>query len=120
MKTCRDYLKDLKLRYGIESDYQLAKLLGLRKQTIGSLQAADSTFSVETAMRVAELLGIDPKPIVVQAHLERARSPAERKMWESLLGKVAAIAVGAVGLAAIATYPADVIAAVRPIVCVLC
>lgn len=114
-----EYLEAAKVKLGIRSDYELAKRLQITASAVSRYRKRGTTFDPATAVKVSEILEIPPMRVIADAELERARSPDQREFWRAVLGKVAAIAAGAVGLA-IATYPAELVAAVLTAVCVLC
>jgi len=90
MKTSIEFISDLKIKSGIASDYALAKLLGVTKVTISHYQNGKTLIGDATAMRVAELLDLDPAYVVACIHAERAKHEGEKKLWE----RIAAMASG--------------------------
>src|SRR5690606_19833102 len=81
MKTCTEYLDEAKIAAGLKSDYALAKALGLRQSTISMLRTSGGTFSDETAIKIAELIGTDPAAVLLDANAQRAGSDAEKRVW---------------------------------------
>jgi len=84
MKTTIDFLDAIKARFGGLSDYAAAKKIGVTRSAVSCYRNKKSSFDVLTAVRVAELLEIDPAIVVTSAHAERARTPEERATWESI------------------------------------
>lgn len=70
-----EWIDRVKSRRGWESDYRVAKELGLSKQTIGSYRGKVATMDEETAVKVALALGIDPAGIVIDQVAERSKLP---------------------------------------------
>lgn len=99
MKTV-DYLDACKAKLGIESDYRLAKELGLRPSAISAYRNAGGTFSKRTAMKVAKILGVHHLTVRADAQVERAKSPEARALLRALAAKIMAVLVcaGAGGL----------------------
>ena len=97
MKTTLEFISDLKSRYGIESDYALAKLLGIAKNTMSLYRNSKSHFSDEVAIKAAELLGIDAGYVMACMAYERARTPLAKARWKHtadiLYGLAAGLAV---------------------------
>jgi plasmid maintenance system antidote protein VapI len=80
MKTVIDYLNDLKEKLG--SDYRTAKLMEVDKTTISNIRRR-GLMSDETAIKVADLLGIAREEVLISAAI--ARSEGEVKTtWEKL------------------------------------
>lgn len=88
MKTT-DYLDAIKNRYDLPSDYAIAKMLGIARQRMTAYRAGSESFSDSTALRVAELLDLDPLEVALSAHAQRAKAPEERALWERALARLA-------------------------------
>lgn len=84
------YLTACKTKLGIESDYALAKALGMTQSTISGYRAGRSRMDDDAALKVAAILGIDPLEPIAAANAERAKSPEMKAVWESLMKKVQA------------------------------
>ena len=102
MKTTLEFIADLKKKTGIESDYAAAKLLNVTGTALSSYRNGKSHFSDDVAMRVADLLELDPAYVVACIHAERAKRAEEKKLWERIAESM--IAVAAV-LAVLAVLP---------------
>jgi len=100
MKTTVDFLNDVKARYDIKSNYALAKLMGQTDTAVARWMHGKNTLSDETAVKVAELLEIEPSFIMACIAAERSKNPAVKKAWawtaEHLGGLAAALALVAV------------------------
>lgn len=70
MKTC-DFIDELKAYYGLTSDYQAAKKLGISTTTISGYRAGRSFLSDDIALKVAELLEVDPLIVIACVNAER-------------------------------------------------
>lgn len=89
MKTVIEYLDDLKDITG--SDYKSAKMLNIEKSSISMIRSRGK-MSDETAVKMADLLGIERDEVLIAAAI--ARSTGEVKSsWEKI-GKKSGIAVG--------------------------
>lgn len=100
-----DYCAALKRRLKIESDYGLAKRLGFSRQRVSNYTNGLRVFDNETAVRVAELLQLDPLRVIADMELERASSPDQRKFWERIKA-AAVLAAFYVGAASFGALPA--------------
>lgn len=83
METMGDFVDKIKQRYDISSDYGLAKVLGLTRQTMSSHRTGRAKhFSEETACRIAALLDVDPAYVMACLAAERAKSEDVREAWK--------------------------------------
>jgi transcriptional regulator with XRE-family HTH domain len=87
MKTTVDWLAICKQRFGIESDYALAKRLGVSQQVISSYRTGRSRFDDDMALTVAEALQIDPLQVIASVNAERAKTDAQRARWLGIAEK---------------------------------
>jgi transcriptional regulator with XRE-family HTH domain len=84
LNTTIGFLDALKALNGGASDYKIAKLLGVTHQTVSKWRIGKDFFGDSTAIRVANMLGIDPKYVVACAHAERAKEPEEKTIWQGI------------------------------------
>lgn len=70
------------------TDYQLAKRLGIKQQTISRCRMKGGTLDNEAATRLAELLGQEPYDVIAIMEVERAKDPKKRAFWESKLPRL--------------------------------
>lgn len=69
------WIDRVKAAKGWESDYRAAKELGISQTAISNIRArADATLSEETAIKVAEALGIAPASVVLDQLAQRTKS----------------------------------------------
>lgn len=71
-----NWIDKVKAERGWESDYRVAKELGLSKQTIGSYRGKVVTMDESTAIKVAEALGVDPAGVLIDQLAERSKDEA--------------------------------------------
>lgn len=90
MKTVYKYIADLKDKKGIESDYAIAKYLGITKASLSAIKNGGSVRD-ETALKIADELGIDPEEIIFVATAQRTKNPRVKKVWEKI-SKISGIA----------------------------
>ncbi len=81
MKTC-DYLDEVMRVRGITSDYALAKALNITRQTISGYRNKNTSLHDDVAIRVAQLLGIEPGIVLIDMHAERSKTAEIRSVWE--------------------------------------
>ncbi len=84
----------IKKTHGIQSDYQLAKFLGVTQQSVSNWRRGKSAFDDEIALKVADLLGLDRGQVLAWVHAERCKNPEARRALLRLadLAKTAAFA----------------------------
>lgn len=63
---------------GWESDYRAAKELGITRSAVSNYRARESTLDEETAIKVAEALGMNPAGVVLDQLAERSKSALVR------------------------------------------
>ena len=82
-----DYLAACKKRLGIESDYALAKALGVTQSAVSSYRIGRSSINDDVALRVSEILQIHPLQVIAAANAERAKTPESRATWMGVMEK---------------------------------
>ena len=96
MKEPKDYLNDLERKTG--SDYKTAKLLNVNKSTISHIRSR-GLISDETAIKVADALGIDRTELLIAAALARSEGEVKSAWIEaSKRAGIAASTLLAIGL----------------------
>nr|DAD55493.1 MAG TPA: helix turn helix protein [Corticoviridae sp.] len=85
-----DYLSAVKKKLGIESDYALAKALGITHSAICGYRAGRSRIDDDTALKISEILDMNPLQVIAQANAERAKTPEMRSRWMGLAQKLQA------------------------------
>lgn len=72
-----DWIDRVKAVKGWETDYRAAKELGFHRNTIGNFRAGRAqTMDEDTALRVAQALGVDPAAVIIDQVAERSKTPA--------------------------------------------
>lgn len=69
---------------GLESDYRLAKLLGVLPQTVSNYRSGRSQLSDEIAVRLAALMGRHPGHMLASLAADRAKHPDVAKAWQEV------------------------------------
>jgi transcriptional regulator with XRE-family HTH domain len=105
MRTTRDWLAAVKAKHGMTSDYQLSKALHVTRSAVSKAQSGRQYMDDSTAIRVAELLEIDPLEVISSVNAERAKEPRERELWEraaaAFRGTASALFLSALALAGV-------------------
>lgn len=98
MKTV-DFLDALKRVHALPSDYAAAQILGITRAQVSKYRNGRDFMGDEVALKVAELLALEPGYVAACAHAERAASEGARSMWESVAKRLQGAGVaGAVAL----------------------
>lgn len=71
-----DWIDKVKAARGWDTDYRVAKELGLSKQTIGSYRGKVVTMDEDTAIKVAQALGEKPEAILLDQFAEKVKDQA--------------------------------------------
>lgn len=101
MKTL-DYLERVKRRHHIESDYGVAKLMGIDRAVVSGWVTGRHTIGLRDCYKVAALLELDPALVIADMEAERAEKAGktdDAAWWgdvrKKLVRVLAAVAVGA-------------------------
>jgi plasmid maintenance system antidote protein VapI len=76
--TLLDEVREIK---GVTSDYALAKLLGVRPQTVSNYRRGRTQMSDEMALRAARMMDRRLAPLLAELAAERATNPEIAKTW---------------------------------------
>lgn len=79
--TTTDLIDAVKEAKGIQSDYGLAKRLGVLPQTISNYRHGRTQMADEIAVAMAAMADRAPAPILAQLAADRAKSPEVAKIW---------------------------------------
>lgn len=90
MSVSTDLLEALKSSQGGCSDYRLAKLLCVTQPTIVKYNSKELPLSAEKIILACEIAGFDPIEWLLKLQAERAKSDAERILWEQVQTRMAA------------------------------
>ena len=80
-----DWIDRVKTARHWDSDYRVAKELGVNRATISNYRIRESTLDETTSIRVAKLIGLNPAGVILDQVAERSKDPEVR----STLSKVA-------------------------------
>jgi len=90
MKTT-DYLIAARNKTEKQTDYALHKALGISQQAVSMYMTGKRIINDDTALRLAEMLGIDASVIIAQANYERTDGK-NKKLWKDYIEKLGGIA----------------------------
>lgn len=84
MNSTRNYLEKVKEKQNLNSDWALARFLGITPQAMTKIRKGGS-LNDYTALKVAEALGINPLEVIATANREKAKGAEEKAAWERIL-----------------------------------
>lgn len=90
LTTTEALIEQCKASVRIESDYRLAKMLGVSHTTITHWRNGKSRPDDLMVIRMARLMHRDPAPVVAELHAERAKDPESRALWLEIAGQLRA------------------------------
>ena len=84
MHTTNQLLDAIKARHGITSEYRLTRTIGITDNTLRNYRHGATVPDDAVAVKLAEMLELDPGYVVACVHAERAKEPQLRKVWEGI------------------------------------
>ncbi|MBL8433666.1 MAG: hypothetical protein JNL99_01900 [Zoogloea sp.] len=87
-----EILDAIKRTQGVESDYAVAKLLGVTRSAVSKYRLGGSHLDDATAIKAAALAGLNPGFVIACAHRERAKTAEEKAVWTSMLERLGGLA----------------------------
>jgi hypothetical protein len=85
-----EYLDLARQQLGLPSDYALQKPLGVTKQQLSRWRTGVDSFSNVAALRIAELTSLQAERVLIDAQIEKAKTPEEQAIWRSIMEKISA------------------------------
>jgi hypothetical protein len=82
-----------KIAIGVDSDYAVAKALGLRANRISNYRTGISHADDKTAVMLATVLHIDPLETIARINMDRATERTDKDFWRKLAGVAALLFV---------------------------
>lgn len=91
-----DLIDALKRHRDISSDYATAQVLGITRSELSKYRHGKAYLGDETAVKVADMLGIDAGYVMACMHAERASNPDVRTRWQGVADRLRAAGMAAV------------------------
>lgn len=76
------WLDQVKQKYECKSDGELSRLLGVTKAAVSLQRAGKHEMSIKQAVKVAELLHVNPMAVICGVMFHQ--DPAEAEFWQSV------------------------------------
>lgn len=86
MKTT-EYLDEVRRALSLPSDYAVAKVLGITRESVSQLRNGKTSMGIETAMKVGEILRVDGHAVYAHGQIERAKNQQIVDFWKSISEK---------------------------------
>lgn len=83
-------IDETKAKLGVESDYALAKQLGIPNPRISEYRSGKARPDAYACARFAEALGVDPFELLAQVEAATEKNEARRTYWRAVAAKMAA------------------------------
>jgi len=93
METTKDFIERLRASNDGCSDYRIAKLLGTDQSAVIRYTRGGKSMDDKYAIRMSELLNLDPAYVLACMQAERSASVEAAKVWERIAGQFAACLV---------------------------
>jgi plasmid maintenance system antidote protein VapI len=124
MDTTRELLDKVKEKFDLSSDNKLAQKIGISRERISRYRHTSGALGADAAVKVAQLLEIDPGYVLACMEAERTDSEAARAEWHKLADRVKPLGVVA-ALLLLAATPCPTPANAAPTkagsgICILC
>lgn len=77
-----EWLEKAKNKLKINSDYELAKVIGIRASAITNIKKRSSGIDNYVASRLEDILELRPMTIIIDMEIQKAKTEEKRKYWE--------------------------------------
>lgn len=85
-----EYLDLVRQKLVLPSDYALQKPLGVTKQQLSRWRTGVDSFSDSVALKIAHLTGLPAERVLIDAQIEKAKTPEEQAAWKAIMEKFSA------------------------------
>lgn len=85
-----EYLDLVRATLHLPSDYALQKPLGVTKSQLSKYRTGRDSLSDALVLRIAEICQLDAVKVLLDMHIERAKTPEVRASWVELSEKISA------------------------------
>lgn len=87
-----EYLDAAKARLNIESDYELAKRLNVKRGPLCQMRQGERAVPLDVAFKLAITLELDPAKVVADLESQREKNPTRRAFWDSFTSRARSVA----------------------------
>ena len=82
--TAAEYLDALQAKLGVNSDYAVARVIGVSKQAASRYRLGMAHFDDEIAQKVAEILEMHPAIVMLDMYADRTRDEKTKSLWQEI------------------------------------
>lgn len=100
-----EWIDRVKSARGWDSDYRVAKELGLTRQVVSRYRNNPSTMDDEAAVKVADALGAAPEVVLLDQAIERTKSTEAKTALAGLLKRLGGAAASILLAAGMTVFP---------------
>lgn len=87
MRNTPEWLGLVAQQYDAKSKAALARLLSVSRSSVSQQQHGIYSISIQTAVKIADLLGVYPMLVIASTMHDQARTTEERKFWEAVYAR---------------------------------
>lgn len=84
----KERLLECKIKLGLDTDYKLAKALGIHRQQISHYMAGTRHPDAYAAVKIGETLGIHPMQLLAEFEEEAAKTDERRTFWGNFTRRI--------------------------------
>lgn len=92
MRNTIFYIDEAKKKLGIESDYGLAKELGLSRAAVSLWRNGKGSMDDYAATRIAEIIGVNPMIVIAAVNVEKEKTEERKEYWKNFYERLGGIA----------------------------
>jgi len=77
-----EWINKAKEKENIETDYKLAKMIGIKPSALVNIRKRNNGMDNFTAVRIAEILEINRMKIIIDMEIQKAKTKEKKEFWE--------------------------------------
>lgn len=77
-----EWLNKAKQKLKLESDYQLAKIIGIGNGAIANIRKRNNGMDNYVASRIEDILELERMTIIIDMEIQKAKSEEKRRYWK--------------------------------------
>ncbi len=77
-----EWLEKAKNKLKINSDYELAKIIGIKASAITNIKKRDSGIDNYVASRLEDILELERMTIIIDMEIQKAKTEEKKRYWE--------------------------------------
>lgn len=77
-----EWLNKAKQKLKIESDYELAKIIGIGTAAIANIKKRESGMDNYIASRIEDILELEKMTVIIDMEIQKAKSEKKKRYWK--------------------------------------